>query len=52
MKKTNKLEKCHELYSCRTETGRQTECNHCIIKYNDRPIQNLNNRIVTKSFWD
>jgi carbonic anhydrase len=41
------IKKCHSLY----EVTKEKLCNeHTIIKYNDRPICNLNNRIVRKSF--
>jgi hypothetical protein len=46
---TIKLEKCHELY----QVSKEKLCNECtVIKYNDRPICQMNNRMLLKSFKD
>ncbi len=46
--KTNKkLNKCHELYNARKEN----ECSvNTLIKYNDRPVCSMGDRIVYRSF--
>ena len=44
-----KLTKCHQLYECETDAERGS---HSLIKYNDRPVCNLDKRVVHKSFLD
>ena len=38
---------CHKLYECETDSERGEAT---LIKYNDRPIWNLDKRVVHKSF--
>lgn len=45
----SQLEKCHELY----QVSKEKLCNEfTVIKYNDRPICQMNNRMLLKSFKD
>ena len=44
-----KLEMCHLLYSCEKKVDRAL---HSLISYNDRPVCNLDKRVVQRSFRD